>query len=307
MILGKMLISAGADLFSNKFLLGQISGGSLQLSIDYAGSWSNISQSFVNPIAVISSDGKYILVGEQTNSGKLYISSNGGQSFTVKHTITAIQRFSQVSMSETGQYQLAVIFSGGRMISSDYGNTWNTPSGTIFYLDCYVSSSGQYMVTCATTNGQLSVSTNYGSTWSQKGSLRNWWSCSISNDGQYITGVTNLGFIYKSSNSGTNWTEVGLSKYWLRVRMSDSGQYQLAIPQGTDRWYISSNYGDTWTQGFVSTNSWTDISVSKTGQYQYACNSDTGLRVYRSTNYGASFSTLGTTVTADWRLIQVCK
>ena len=307
MILGKMIATGGADVYTNKFMLGDLTGSNLQLSTNSGTNWSTLTTSFTtNPNFAISSDGKYITVAERTTSGRLYVSSDGGASFTLKYTCGGAQQFSAVSMSETGQYQLAVIYAGGRMLSTDYGNTWTTPSGTVYYMDAYVSTSGQYMIT-ASSSGTISKSVNYGSSFSALTiASQNYWSACISNDGQYITAVVNNEFIYISSNGGSSWSQIVSSQYWSKIRMSDSGQYQTAIHQSTGYWYYSTNYGVNWTNGATSAG-WQDISMNKTGQYQYMTRSGTGYRVYRSTNYGATFSAWTSTVASTWRRFEVCK
>jgi hypothetical protein len=83
----------------------------------------------------------------------------------------------------------------------------------------------------------------------------------------------------------------GISK----VAMSSSGQYQTAI--GGSNYYVSSNYGITWSQpNTISGISLTALSISQTGQYQVIAGNSIGNivfgNIYKSTNYGSTFSIL---------------
>lgn len=311
MILGKLLPTGASNLYSGKFILIKNTFENLKMSSDYGSNWSDItSQSFSTPElrADLSSDGKYITIGEKTNSGKLYVSSDGGASFTLKHTCSSSQQFRGVSMSETGQYQLAVIVGGAKLVSSDYGQTWSSIGTNKTHQDCYVSSSGQYMIT-SELFGLLNLSTNYGSSFSAITSgNQSWYSSCISDNGQYILGAINNGYMYISTDGGTNFTSITSTgtRYWKKVRISESGQYQLAILENTLQWYKSSDYGQTWSLGTTS-SSWYDCSMDKTGQTQYLGSVSNNIRVYKSSNSGSSFSPMLNTSLGIWYLTQVCK
>ena len=103
------------------------------------------------------------------------------------------------------------------------------------------------------------------------------------NNPQALLDVNSNNFTLNSSLPST-----GISK----VAMSSSGQYQTAI--GGSNYYVSSNYGITWSQpNTISGISLTALSISQTGQYQVIAGNSIGDTVigniYKSTNYGSTF------------------
>lgn len=309
MILGKLLPTGASNLYSGKFILiKNVFDTYMKISSDYGDTWSNLSQSFATSIlkTAISSDGKYITVGEKINNGKLYVSSDSGASFTLKHTATSEIR--GVSMSETGQYQLAGALSAPTLISNDYGQNWTSVGSSISHQDCYVSSSGQYMIISQLSGFPL-LSTNYGASFSSIYASTSLDAACISDNGQYILLCITSGYLQLSTDWGANFTQITAagSRNWKKVRISGSGQYQLAIVDGTSQWWTSSDYGQNWSIGAISSN-WSDCSMDKTGKTQYLGNTANGYRVYKSDNWGSSFSPmLNTTTTALWYVTEVCK
>jgi hypothetical protein len=80
-----------------------------------------------------------------------------------------------------------------------------------------------------------------------------------------------LGAAGPTGNFGMNWVTTNTSigtKNWYSVSQSSSGQYQTAVVYG-GYIYISSDYGNTWTQKESSRN-WYGVSLSSSGQYQTA-------------------------------------
>ena len=96
-------------------------------------------------------------------------------------------------------------------------------------------------------------------------------------------------------NNSNNWSlNSSLPSTIMNIAMSSSGQYQTII--GGANYYVSNNYGNTWSQAQSITNiiNITSISVSQTGQYQLIAGYvGTGIQnsyVYLSSNYGQTFS-----------------
>ena len=98
-----------------------------------------------------------------------------------------------------------------------------------------------------------------------------------------------------------NWqyiTDVFDSYELLSYSISySSGQYQLITINQTF-FYISNNYGNTWTTinnlGITGTY-WTNSCISTSGQYQIVTSNNVG--AYLSTNYGISWSQISTVPT----------
>jgi len=274
----------------------------------------------------LSSDGKYQLVvyGYIWNDandnkytpgtpyiplGAAFLSSNYGSTFTYLSASTGlfIPGISNAvgtnvggiwwacSMSSTGQYQTIMDYSLGQFIyySTDFGNTWAQTTNTILPLfpwqSCNISSTGQYQI-CVSAgmtnwgteagniNGNVYLSSDFGKVW-----------------------TTAPGFPSTLVNGST--ISIG---NWSGSALSSTGQYQLVCDYSANPTitgnpnsgylYLSSNYGATWTP-ILSTNgigNWQQVSISATGQYQFACsNTKTAAPsngLYISTNYGVTWT-----------------
>ncbi len=212
-------------------------------------------------------------------------------------TTAPIANWSSVSVSESGQYQTAVVNGGQIWLSSDYGNSWNpttssTAPTTATWGSVSLSSSGQYQ-TAVVTFGEIWLSADYGNNWAAVVTAPSgvaWASVSISASGQYQTAVIDSSSsIYVSNDYGVSWTPVNGNHYWISVSVSDSGQYQTALQNGG---FISrsSNFGVSWS--FVGNNQyWDSVSVSSTGQYQTALGNNAPNQINISTNFGSSWTT----------------
>jgi len=175
-----------------------------------------------------------------------------------------------------------------------------------------VSATGQYMTAIdngATypAGGFIYSSSNFGSTWNQVASQQGWGQVAMNATGQIQIAAVGLGpygyngQIYRSTNYGATWSVLAGSFYtfWASLAVSASGQYMV----GTDHFsgfntngyvYTSSDFGITWTRltslPFVVLG---PIRVSASGQYQTVTGQ--GIPLYRSSDYGQTWSSTGTT------------
>lgn len=126
-------------------------------NLDFSGIVQNLTGAYSGTLAT-SATGKYVTVANQgynTNSGNIFVSSNFGTSYSDTGVVAVGNgTWQQIAMSQTGQYQYAVIS--------------NTPA-----------------------QGNLFVSTNYGANWSDSlfGVPNGWQSINVSSDGKYVTAV----------------------------------------------------------------------------------------------------------------------
>jgi len=135
-----------------------------------------------------------------------------------------------------------------------------------------------------------------------------WNSISVSSSGQYMIAALFMissgayGGIYYSSNSGNTWSRTLEVNYPNVVALSSNSGYAIATTNSyvgdttTKGIYYSTNYGYTWysTTSSIPPTSWTDISITSSGQYCIACagtytNSNYGF-IYYSSNYGISWN-----------------
>jgi len=134
-------------------------------SIDYGLTWSKLyTLNYTNDIAVSKNNSKYIIV---IVSNSIYRSDDFGVSFT-QMLLGTYGSFNDVSMSNDGKYQLLVTNSigSGIIVSSDYGVTWNSISGSASnnYNGSFVTETGETMATITSAN-QYFISLNFGATW----------------------------------------------------------------------------------------------------------------------------------------------
>jgi hypothetical protein len=209
-----------------------------------------------------------------------------------------------ISLSATGQYQSAVIYSGGSgayiYTSSDYGVSWTQRTQfTGTWQSISLSSTGQYQ-SAVINGGNIYTSSDYGVSWTQRTQFTGgWYSISLSSTGQYQSAVIYSGgsgaYIYTSSDYGVSWTQrTQFTGSWISISLSSTGQYQSAVINsgGSGAYiYTSSDYGVSWTQRTQFTGQWYSISLSTTGQYQSAViyNGGSGTFIYTSTDFGATW------------------
>jgi hypothetical protein len=84
---------------------------------------------------------------------------------------------------------------------------WTAREGARNWLSVSLSSTGQYQTAVVYSSGQIYTSSDYGVNWTARDSNRNWQSVSISSTGQYQTAVVYGVQIYFSRNYGVTWSE----------------------------------------------------------------------------------------------------
>lgn len=278
--------------------------GEVLLSTNAGGSWSVISQftgTYTGPVKVTTT-GQYMLVVSGTT---LYLSSNYGSTWS---SIASGSDISDIEMSDSGQYIVYVIRggSGNVYISSNYGASFSTTGspGVSSWRGVAMSSSGQY-ITLTSFNSYIWVSSNYGVSYTAKTAYPStgWIPVVMSQSGQYQ--VAGAGTIYRSSNYGSTWTNTGASATngWAKLAISGDGQYLLGLGDfdPLELWR-STNYGANW--GYVTAigssgnGNWRSLAIAPDGVTQLVGASGsvwpTNL-LYKSTNYGATFSSVSGT------------
>jgi hypothetical protein len=113
----------------------------------------------------------------------------------------------------------------------------------------------------------------------------------VSADGVYQT-VASFNTIYVSNNTGASFSLVNTTAGAVRgVAVSSSGQFQTVVTVN-GYYYVSLDFGQTWSTGFLSGVVFQSVCVHASGRYQFAITSTTG--VYESTDYGASWTLVST-------------
>jgi hypothetical protein len=105
-------------------------------------------------------------------------------------------------------------------------------------------------------------------------------------------------------NIGTSWDDKDSIRAWNKVAVSTTGKYQTAVVSADDASgyiYISSDYGETWTEKTTASETWEDVAMSSTGQYQTAVS----LHIWRSIDYGTNWLQATSDSTRGWSSIAV--
>lgn len=132
------------------------------ISRDYGVTWNTLSTNAYSQSVAVSSDGKYIIFGNNNgSSSSILVSNSYGVGFTT--VLSSISNPKDFAISEDGKYQVAVTDSGEFIVlSTDYGSSWNAQSdiSSISWQSVSMSSNGKYIVASAPNN--IFVSTDYG-------------------------------------------------------------------------------------------------------------------------------------------------
>jgi len=113
---------------------------------------------------------------------------------------------------------------------------------------------------------------------------------SISMYQQYALAATSNG-IYYSSNYGQTWTQSASYTTMVSrgVGLASNGNAVASAHSTLTGLYYSTNNGVTWAQSNITTGSWYDVAISKTGTYAIAGSNGTS-GIYYSSNGGQTWT-----------------
>lgn len=262
---------------------------------------TSIAKAIWNEVAT-SADGNYVAVttidNPPTQSGTLFVSNDGGATWTVKITS---KRWVSVGVSNSGQKMIACAQSGDYVyISTDYGVTWNQNSalGSNNWTVAKVSGDGSLYVACFSSAVRTSTDgINWNSYSVPVGGVIT--TLALSLTGQYQIISISLGIssnsVYISTNFGQNWS---LKTAGTIIGISSSGQYMTYFLSNNINIRVSSDYGTTFTAlTSLGALNWSFVSMSADGTNQLIGVPNVGL--YKSTDNGSTFSALPTSTTSS--------
>ena len=227
-------------------------------------------------VAVSRYTGQYQIAGVNGGSlANLYRSTNYGTNWSVISGFTGF--WNSVAISGNGQYQLSgTSIDGSLYVSSNYGANWTakTSMGNYWWEAFAISGNGQYQYANGYTTSGLTyvtfISSNYGSTWSLlstgpsigvAGSPPN---IATNETGQYVT-IGKDSTMYVSSNYGASFSTIVLSissNAITAIKMTSSGQEQVVSISASPSYYMSIDYGATWTPSTTLTGGYSSIDIS---------------------------------------------
>lgn len=170
---------------------------SLWMSADDGATWRKI---FSKPTVIehmsISTDGSKMALGP-VGSASVYVSADGGQSWTERHGVAT------TIMSPDGSFLVGCSDSGATghttHISTDDGQTWIQKGTSNISCARYASNNGTLI---AQSYGNMGRSTDYGQTWTETPNVLNMNGISsFSNNGNYIFEGDRI-----SLDGGSHWT-----------------------------------------------------------------------------------------------------
>ena len=193
---------------------------SLWMSADDGATWRKIfSKQVTIEHAVFSVDGSKIAV-ELFGGGSIYVSVDGGQSWTERQTNGKIEQI----MSPDGSFLAGCFISGGAYttyISTDDGHNWTQKGTNSVECPDYVTNNGTLI---AKTANKIAKSTDYGQTWTEiSGFSNNVSATSFSNNGNNVFDGDRI-----SLDGGNHWTPsnapIPAGKDVVRTGISDDGK-----------------------------------------------------------------------------------
>jgi len=113
--------------------------------------------------------------------------------------------------------------------------------------------------------------------------------------------------LYISNNGGANWATVPFfnGQTIENVCVSSTGQYMLVVAYPisgfTRNLYLSSNYGSSWSTILTNIGTVNNLDISDNGQYIIWVTGTNSGNVFRSTDFGATFSTSGSPGASNWK------
>jgi hypothetical protein len=254
----------------------------------------------------LDADGSVILAGQYHSLGHLYLSTNSGDSWTLKEPAGAgVHRYwLEADCSDDGQVLLAI---GGTSSSYSYlylstngGSSWNVVSpidaSGYNWQGCAVSGDGQTLI-AGVYGGRLYHSTNQGSNWHEEQPAgvvdKNWGTVGIDYDGSVMAICFSGNGVYVTTNGGTNWYLRSVNN--VETLDVDHADGSVIVINGYRTVYVSTDSGATFPEHKPSTTvqNYSVVGVADDNQSIIAASAKQTFepvlpgRVYVSWNAGA--------------------
>lgn len=244
-------------------------------------------------IVSCSDTGARILAGDRLN-GSRYRSSNSGASFAAIAPTSPSANWFANDVSGDGENMFIAAWDAG----SDIYVATNFVAAAPFYTtatptvgawrDMQLDQDGSRMITLNYASGGQAYHGFNMTNWSAAGVIPFGIACAINDNGNYAYAGGSDG-LYKAVGAAAFTNQIATNDV-AKVRCSDSGA--VVFYTGDDGNFISSDYGETWTQTGSGINMQGAVDVSDDGVLVLAASETSGL--YLSINGGASFAPIAT-------------
>lgn len=233
----------------------------IYVSNNYGASFSPVGDSREWYGLGMSGDGKY-MIGSGRNNGSIWISSDYGQTFTMKASLpTGYWRIP--ALSEDGKYMCVPLdYTNYAYVSSDYGATWTakTVDTGARALTATMSANGQYMYVANLSN-KIYKSSDYGVTWTKLTSLPgNSATVHCDASGQKIISGRWDGTSYYSNDYGVTWTAFTPSAIDGGFDISQDGTKIFMADYGGG--IYSGNFGSNLTQIISTVRNYVSLVIN---------------------------------------------
>ena len=233
----------------------------------------------------ISADANVLLATSTT--GLLYISTDGGNNWTVRSIQSGNIKRRAIVATESGNELFSVVYGGKIEYSSNSGSTWSTAFDLTQNWIGICASTSLNKIYAVAYQGYIYQSMDSGATWNQvEFNKLPWVGIACSTDGSKAVAVTKGGQIYNTTASGANWTPRDSKRKWVGVALSSNGNKAAAVVEGGFV-YTSDDSGSNWTQRGTSRN-WSAIASSSNGNKLVATVAQG--RIYTSTDSGVTWT-----------------
>jgi hypothetical protein len=237
---------------------------------------------------IIVADGKFYNCGGPAVSRYIYLSTDGGATFTAASGLPSAP-WGVVASSPTGQYLAAGAHQGNLYVSRDYGATWSiaTTPGVKPWWDVKMSNDGSFMMATYDYSSVPYVSYDYGVTWATLTGFTSgaWRDIAVSGDGKVVAicqndgnanndgariYVSRSGAVPSNFSSFTETIDRPANTICGSLEMDAAGTRLAALTWSNDSVAIWSYSSSAWSVVRQFTETWTDgyngISMSADGQ-----------------------------------------
>jgi len=221
-----------------------------------------------------------------STTGLIYISTNGGNSWSVRSIHSGNIKRRAIVASENGTQIFSAIYGGKIEYSSDSGNTWSVALNVTQNWIAIAASTNLQKIYALGYQGFIYQSVDSGATWEKVTYPKlPWIAVAVSEDGSKAVAATKGGNIFNTPDSGESWTPRDEKRKWVGVASSSSGDKFAAVVEGGFV-YTSEDSGDNWTQRGTQRN-WSAIASSSSGNKLVATVAQG--KIYTSSNAGESW------------------